>query len=211
MKRNRVVLAATLALAASMPNLVSASTIAIGAGAFGPGSTLTTFTGLADGTDVNNLVVDGILFQYSLGNGLVVIDGGPGTTNNVAVPNIVSVGNPTGVLSVTLPTLVDSFGYGFAVLLTTPIGTATTISLFNDSTAVGSLLYSGMPDPFFTGGFAGIQSTLLFNRAELTFTGAAPAFALDNIRTSLRPVPEPGLLLLIGASLVGAVVRRRRL
>ncbi|MGI8672284.1 MAG: PEP-CTERM sorting domain-containing protein, partial [Luteitalea sp.] len=173
-------------------------------------STLTTFTGLADGTDVNNLVVDGILFQYSLGNGLV-IDGGPGTTNNVAVPNIVSVGNPTGVLSVTLPTLVGSFGYGFAVLLTTPIGTATTISLFNDSTAVGSLSYSGTPDPTFSGGFAGIQSTLLFNRAELTFTGAAPAFALDNIRTSLRPVPEPGLLLLIGAGLVGAVVRRRRL
>jgi len=49
----------------------------------GPGSTLTTFTGVADGTEVNGLTVNGILFNYSLGNGQVTIDGGPGTTNNI--------------------------------------------------------------------------------------------------------------------------------
>src|SRR4030095_2366877 len=92
------------------------STISVGIGAFGPGSTLTTFTGLADGTEVNGLTVNGILFNYSLGNGQVTIDGGPGTTNNIAPPNIVSVGNNTGVLSMILPSFVDTFVYGYAGL-----------------------------------------------------------------------------------------------
>src|SRR5712691_9769363 len=106
------------------------STISVGIGAFGPGSTLTTFMGLADGTEVNGLTVNGILFNYSLGNGQVTIDGGPGTTNNIAPPNIVSVGNNTGVLSMTLPSSVDMFGYGYAVLNTGAVTAATTISLF---------------------------------------------------------------------------------
>src|SRR5215813_3289789 len=90
---------------------VQASTMVVGVGAFGPGSTLTTFTGLANGTEVNGLVVGGIQFTYLLAgvptNGAVIIDGGPGTTNNIAPPNIVSVGNDSGVLRLTLPSLVD--------------------------------------------------------------------------------------------------------
>ena len=53
----------------------AASTIAVGVGAFGSGSTLTTFAGLADFTEVDGLVVNGILFDYSLGAGHVIIDG----------------------------------------------------------------------------------------------------------------------------------------
>src|SRR5215472_640389 len=90
-----------------------ASTISVGIGAFGPGSTLTTFTGLANGTEVNGLTVDGIQFSYSLGNGQVIIDGGPGMTNNINPPNIVSVGNNTGILRLALPLFVDTFGYGY--------------------------------------------------------------------------------------------------
>src|SRR5262245_26135661 len=45
---------------------VLASTISVGIGAFGPGSTLTTFAGLPDGTEVNGLIVGGINFTYSL-------------------------------------------------------------------------------------------------------------------------------------------------
>ena len=71
----------------------SASVVAIG-----PFSATTsiTFTGLANGTEVNGLTVSGVLFSYSLGSGNVIIDGGPGTTNHIAPPNIVSVGNDTG-------------------------------------------------------------------------------------------------------------------
>src|SRR5262249_25384233 len=152
--------------------------------AFGSGSTLTTFTGLPSGLEVNGLTVAGINFSYSLGNGQVIIDGGPGTTNNITPPNIVSVGNNTGILTLTLPSLVDTFGYGYAILSGAAVANATTIALFSGVTPVGSLSYNSTPDPLFSGGFAGIQSTIPFNRVQLTFNSvAAPAFALDNIRT----------------------------
>lgn len=190
----------------------NASTISVGVGAFGAGSTLTTFAGLPDGLEVNGLTVGGILFQYSLGNGQVVIDGGPGVTNNVAPPNIVSIGNNTGILTLTLPSLVDTFGYGFAVLNTVAVAAATTISLFNGATPVGSQSYNGVPDTVFAGGFAGIQSTLLFNRVDLTFNSVlAPAFAVDNVRTfNSAAVPEPATLTLLGSGIAAAAWRRRR-
>jgi PEP-CTERM motif len=200
-----------LAFAVAVPP-AAAATIAIGDAAFGPGSNLITFTGLADGTEVDGLVLDGIVFDYSLGAGQVIIDGGPGVTNNVAPPNVVSVDNPNGVLTLIFPSLIDRFGYGYAVLSTDAVPNATTISLFNGAAAVGSLSYNGVPDPTFSGGFAGIQSTLLFNRAELTFN-AVPAFAVDNVRTQLTDaaaIPEPGTLILFGSGLMGMALRRAR-
>jgi PEP-CTERM motif-containing protein len=201
-----------VAIVFSASNAVG-STISVGIGAFGPGSTLTTFTGLADGTEVNGLTVNGILFNYSLGNGQVQIGVGPGTTNNMAPPNVVSVGDNTGVLSMTLPSFVDTFGYGYAVLSTAAAVTAaTTISLFSGATPVGSLSYNGVPDPLFSGGFAGIESTIPFNSVRVTFNSvAAPAFALDNIRTATTnvPVPEPSTLLLLGAGITVLVLFRR--
>ena len=135
----------------------NASTIPVGIGAFGAGSTLTTFNGQTNLGEVNGTTVDGILYQYSLGNGALVFNGGPGVTNNISPLNIVSgFGANSGVLTLTLPSPVDTFGYGYAILTNVTVP-ATLIVLFDGATLVGSQVYVGTPDPVFTGGFAGIQ------------------------------------------------------
>ena len=91
-----------------------ASVIAVTPGAFPASATPITFTGVATGLEVNGLTVGGVLFSYSLGNGNVVIDGGPGVTNNVNPPDVVSTGNNTGILTLALPSLETMFGYGYA-------------------------------------------------------------------------------------------------
>ena len=198
-----LVVAATMFAAAVLAvTPLHATTMPVGIGAFGAGSTLTTFTGIANGAEVNGLIVDGIQFNYSLGNGQVIIDGGPGPTNDISPPNIVSIRDDTGVLRLALPSFVDTFGYGYAILNSGAVANATTINLFSGATNVGSLSYSGVSDPTFTGGFAGIQSTIPFNIVQITFNSVvAPAFALDNIRTATT-VPEPSTMLLVGTGIV---------
>ena len=188
-----------------------ASVIPVGIAAFGAGSTLTTFDALASGVEVNGLVVNGLAFQSSLGDGALIIDDGPGSTNNLSPQNIVSVGDNTGTLTVLLPTLTSTFGYGYAILADTPVAAATTIALYRGATALDSLSFTGVPDPDFTGGFAGIQSTLPFDRVQLFFNSTdAPAFAADDIRTiPAAAVPEPATVFLLGAGLVSCARRLR--
>src|SRR5262249_9043097 len=77
---------------------------------------------------------------------------------------------------------------------------ATTIALFSGASNVGTLFYDGVPDPVFTGGFAGIQSSIPFDRVELTFNTVGgspfPAFAVDNVLFSVA-VPEPSTIFLV--------------
>lgn len=125
-----------------------------------------------------------------------------------------SVGDNTGVLTLLLPSFIDTFGYGYAILSTVAVANATTVSVFDGATLLGSQSFNGFPDPAFAGGFAGIQSTDLFNRVEITFnSAAAPAFALDEIRmlsTDAADVPEPATLVLLGTGVLGVFRARAR-
>ncbi len=208
-RRRVITLAATtIALAGASAR---ADVIAISPAAFPAGSTLITFTGIAIGTEVNGLVVSGVQFSYSLGSGFVIVDGGPGITNNVSEPNLVWFGNPTGTLSLVLPSLQNLFGFGFAIPSTSPLANATTITLFNGATNVGSLSYNALPDPAFSGGFAGIQSTLAFNQVRLTFNPTTPGFVVDNIQfATVTATPEPATFALVFTGLVGLGLLRRR-
>lgn len=182
----------------SLATNAAASVVSIGP--FTP-STLIDFTGLANDTEVNGLTTSGVLFTYSLGNGQVVIDGGPGVTNDINPPNIVSVGNDTGTLTLLLPSPATMFELGYAILNTGSVANATTISVFSGATLLGSLSYNGVPDPVFAGGFAGLASTSAFNRVALTFnSAAASAFAVDNI--GIANVPEPSTFALLALALL---------
>ena len=168
-----------------------AAVIAVGPGAFPASSSLITFTGLAFGTEVNGLTVGGVQFSYSLGNGARHNRRWARADENVDPPNIVSIGNNTGTLILNLPSLSTLFGYGYAILNEDPVTNATTITLFSGATNVGTLSYDGVPDPVFTGGFAGIQSTIPFDTVHLTFDSVfSPAFAVDNIRFATPPSPS---------------------
>jgi hypothetical protein len=180
-----------------------ATVIAVGPGAFAAGSTLITFDGLATDDEVNGLSVGGVLFSYSLGSGALVIGGGPGVSNNISPPNVTTISdvfNPknTGILTLTLGGRFDVFGYGYSILNQQPVVNATTIKLFTGAANVGTWSYNGVVDPTFTGGFAGIQSTIPFDRVEVIFNAAAaPLFALDNIQLATTTIPEPAAVILV--------------
>lgn len=197
---------AAITLAAALSPSANASVSAIGIGSFSPAASLQTFDGPPTGTDVNGLSVGGLSFSYSLGNGQVLITGGPGGTNNVSDPSIVSVGNAGGILRVTLAQASLQFGFGFALLGPGAVPDGTTIALFSGAAPVGSLVYAAAPDPVFSGGFAGIESTTAFDRVELAFNAEAIAWAVDNVRVT--PVPEPSALALF--ALGGLVLALRR-
>jgi len=200
--------ASVFAAAAMLCGSASASVIAVGPAAFPTGATLIDFQTVPTGTEVNGLVINGVTFSYAVGgvplNDAVVIGDGPGITNNIFPPNIVSIGNGTGILGIQLPAPVFLLGYGYAIFSIGTLPAATTISVFSGATPLGSLPYTGVSDPFFTGGFAGIQSTIAFDRVQVTFnSGETQGFALDNLQFASVPEPSTVWLLNIGVALLG--------
>jgi len=176
------------------------------------------FAALPTGTEANGLILDAVLFDVTKNsvatNGIVVVDGGPGTTGNIMPPNLVSLSDPNGVaLIVSLPNLASQFGYGYAINAEASVPAATTIELFAGATPIGSISFTGIPDPFFTGGFAGVASDTPFDRAVLTFSDVGDAFAVDNVTFSANKASDEGqtlILLSTGVSLLLFLHARRR-
>ena len=205
----KIVLATFLFFVTTLwPSAASADVIAIGPAAFPGNSTLITFTGVANLTELNGLAIDGVVFSIPR-TGVAFIGASGGTTNNLSPPSIVNPFN-VGPLTITLAGLSDRFGYGYLLNTSMPVANATTITLFNGLTNVGTLSYNGVPDPTLTGGFAGIQSTIPFDRVVVTFSGLG--YGMDNIRISApEAVPEPTTVLLLAPGLAGIAMVLRRL
>ena len=190
---------------------VEADVINIGVDAFGPGSTLTTFTGVPLGTEVNGLTVDGILYTHSLGNGHMQIFRG-GNSTNIQGEYITEgrFSREGGSLTLTFPFFISAFGYGFAIDHTPfPEASITGVQLFSGATNVGSTSRGVRPDPIILGGFVGIQSTIPFNRATVTFfNDRSLGLYMDNVRTV--GVPEPSTFVLLGTG-IGLIWSWRRI
>jgi hypothetical protein len=175
-----------------------------------PTSTLITFTGMTPLIEINGLTVAGVSFAYTFGgdlcNGCVTLAGALGTTNSIEPLYIVTRPGgrdfAMGTLTMVLASPVTTFGYGYAVNVLVALTNATTISVFSGATFLGSLSYNGVADPFLVGGFAGVQSTLPFDRVSVNFPGNAP-FAVDNIRIAAVNIPEPSTMLLVLSGVIG--------
>jgi hypothetical protein len=192
------------------PMTAHSALMPIGMGDFSGAETVIDYGPTETGVPVDGVTIGGVLLNFSVGGSPsndAIIDGGPGHTNHITVANI--EGPSTGVLSLLFPSLQNRIGYGFAVLAIGNVANVTTIEVFDAANmSLGSLSFNGVPDPNFPGGFAGLESTVPFLRAEVRWSPQTEAFAFDNLR--FEPVPEPGTMLLLGAGLVGVVGATRR-
>lgn len=144
---------------------------------------------------INGQTIKGFTFLENTPVTLTSLSG-PGIANNLTAPwaTNTSLFNPASyVLTIQMPAVVSSFGFGFAVNSSAPVPNAVTVTLFNGINNVGSLSYDGALDPEFAGGFAGIGSSVGFTSAQVSFSSASNGmFAIDNIAVV---VPEPGTVL----------------
>lgn len=199
------VLATALTITATA---AGAAPVAVGLGAFGPGSSLTTFESIAPFTEANGLVVDGLTFTYGGGNLFAVIAASIDSAN--VDGQTLAFFAPAQTLTIAFDAPVLAFGTGFA-LIASPRLDALGIELFAGAASLGTVTFDSVLDPLFAGGFAGVQNDTPFDRVVLTFNDpSAGAFAVDNLRTRRATIPEPALLTLLGLASVTAARRRPR-
>lgn len=168
-----------------------ASVMAVGPDAFPSGAPVLTFEDLSIGTEVNGLSYKGVLFTYEP----VENQGSPTIVDNIdGTKSIALVGEPLGTLTLALPEPVTLFGVDYGICCgLQPIR----VSLFSGSTLVGGFSYTS-PRAF---DFAGIESTIPFDRVALNFGGTNAD--VDNVRfATAANVPEPSTILLALAGLL---------
>jgi hypothetical protein len=212
---------------------VGAAVTAVDVGDFPAGSLLVDYNSTPVGTNASGLTVDGLTFGCCTGrerdpkpayiaewSGATYVDG-----HVIYVPEI-DGGTPVGTMGMLMPGPSTMFGLGYylpAIGTGVPGGfepNALTIKLFDDSvvpnTLVGTLSFNaysdGDPlDPWSRfGGYAGIASTLPFNRVNVTFNSNVSTVAVDNFRVTAVPEPSTGLLMLaLGVPAVSWLKRRR--
>jgi hypothetical protein len=212
MKIKTFLLAAlSLSIVASWAVQVTAAPFVLSQSAFG--APIINFGVVQTLAPINGQTINGVTFGFTIGgipSNDAVIDDGPDNTNNITIANI--EGNTLGVLRLIFPQLEVGFGFGYALAVAgVSITNATSVELFDASNvSLGSLSFNSAPDPFFTGGFAGIGNLTPFKSAQVTFANFG-RFAFDNVRVIPAAVPEPSSILLLGFGLLGLrFVRRGR-
>jgi hypothetical protein len=89
---------------------------------------------------------------------------------------------------------------------------ATTITLFSGATNIGSLSYTAVRDPNYSGGFAGIQSTIPFDSVRVEFNATmAHIWVIDNVTFNSAGIPESSTVILIGFGFIVLGCLRREL
>jgi hypothetical protein len=147
---------------------------------FSSGVTVLDFSALADNTEANGLIVDGVLFQAtkngSSTNGVVIVDGGPGTTGNITPPNLVSLSDLNAIaLIVSLPNLAIQFGYGYALMLRFLSQSVLPSNFLPARHRSVAFPLRGFPIRSSPGGYGGVASDTPFDRAVLTFSDVGDA------------------------------------
>jgi hypothetical protein len=209
---------------------VGAAVTAVDVADFPAGSLLVDYNSVPAGTSANGLTVDGVSFGCCTGrerhpNPAYITEWGGATHvdgHAILVPDV-NDSAPVGTMGMLLPGPSTRFGLGY---YTPALGGGApgvfepdvlTIRLFDDSvvpnTLVGSLSFNGYLDgdpldPWVrVGGFAGISSTLPFNRVNVSFNRYVSTVVVDNFRVTA--VPEPSVLLMLALGVPGMFWLRR--